>query len=192
PPQRPSAPGRGAKRPDGRDFAGKTGTTDEGRAIWFNGFIPQNATSVAMFRSDGKPLHIPGYGAYGGALPAQIWRSYMSEAVVIAYYERKSFGAPSMRPGGGGTEPPGGDRPDGTEPPRTTQPDDRPSGRPEEPELPPPPTGLPTLPPTEPGGPGGGDGGGAEPPGGGGGGGDGDGDGGRPGGGGGGRPGGGN
>ena len=184
--------GTGAQLPDGRDVAGKTGTTDEGRAIWFNGFIPQNATSVAMFRSDGKPLNIPGYGAYGGALPAQIWRAYMSEAVVIADYERKSFGAPSMRPGGGGTEPPGGDRPDGTEPPRTNRPDDRPSGRPEEPELPPPPTGLPTLPPTEPGGPGGGDGGGDEPPGGGGGGGDGDGDGGRPGGGGGGRPGGGN
>ncbi|TDB89752.1 transglycosylase domain-containing protein [Actinomadura sp. 7K534] len=182
--------GTAAQLFDGRDVAGKTGTTDEGRAIWFNGFVPQLATSVAMFRSDGKPLDIPGYGAYGGALPAQIWRTYMTDAVNIKDYEPKSFGAPSSRPGGSVGGPRDDDRPDGSEPPRTTEPDEPPTDDPEEPEIPSPPTGVPTLPPTEPGGPGGG--GGGDDPGGPGGGGDGDGDGGGgggSGGGGGGRPG---
>ncbi|MFC7729617.1 transglycosylase domain-containing protein [Actinomadura keratinilytica] len=91
--------GRNAQLADGRDVAGKTGTTDAGRAIWFNGFIPQLATSVAMFRSDGKPLSIPGYGVYGGQLPAQIWNSYVSRAVNLKNLTPKGFGSPSMSPG---------------------------------------------------------------------------------------------
>jgi membrane peptidoglycan carboxypeptidase len=96
-----SGTGRGAQLPDGRDVAGKTGTTNGGRAIWFNGFIPQMATSVAMFRSDGKPLEIPGYAAYGGQLPTQIWNAYMSKAVEIKDYEAKEFADPSTFAGGG-------------------------------------------------------------------------------------------
>ncbi|TDC88257.1 transglycosylase domain-containing protein [Actinomadura sp. 7K507] len=162
--------GTGAQLPDGRDVAGKTGTTDKGRAIWFNGFIPQMATSVAMFRSDGKPLDIPGYGAYGGALPAQMWRTYMSDAVNIKNLEPKSFGEPSTRPGGGWNGSPDGDGPDGPEQPPATRPDDPPTDEPEDPELPTPPTDLPTVIPTDPGGGGGGGGGDdGDPPGGGGG-----------------------
>ncbi|WP_433227181.1 transglycosylase domain-containing protein [Actinomadura formosensis] len=159
--------GTNAQLPDGREVAGKTGTTDEGRAIWFNGFIPQMATSVAMFRSDGKPLNIPGYGAYGGQLPAQIWRSYMSDAVNIKDYAPKSFGSPSTTPGGGYDTPPPQDSPGTPEPPPTTVPSEPPPTT-EQPDIPLPPT--PTVPPTivppEPGGGGdqpgggGGDGGG--------------------------------
>ncbi|MEU5987496.1 transglycosylase domain-containing protein [Spirillospora sp. NPDC047418] len=150
--------GTNAQLPDGRDVAGKTGTTDKGKAIWFNGFIPQMATSVAMFRSDGKPLDIPGYGAYGGQLPAQIWRTYMTDAVGIKDYEPESFGSPSERPGGGYGRPTGPSTPGRTEPPRT----EGPSGPPpdtEEPDLPTPPTDLPTIiqPPDGGGGGGGGD-----------------------------------
>ncbi|TMQ95906.1 penicillin-binding protein [Actinomadura soli] len=162
--------GTGAQLPDGRDVAGKTGTTDEGRAIWFNGFIPQLATSVAMFRSDGKPLNIPGYGAFGGQLPAQIWRTYMSDAVNIKGYEPESFGSPSSRPGGGWTGPPDGIGPGGTEPPDTGGPSEPPPST-DAPDLPEPPTDLPTILPPDPGDPGGGDGdgGGGDDPGGGGG-----------------------
>ncbi|TDD29368.1 penicillin-binding protein, partial [Actinomadura sp. KC06] len=135
--------GTGAQLPDGRDVAGKTGTTDEGRAIWFNGFIPQMATSVAMFRSDGKPLNIPGYGAFGGQLPAQIWRTYMSDAVNIKSYEPESFGSPSSRPGGGWTGPPDGLNPGGTQPPDTGGPSEPPPPT-DEPDFPAPPTDLPT------------------------------------------------
>ncbi len=109
--------GTNAQLPDGRDVAGKTGTTDEGKAIWFNGYIPQMATSVAMFRSDNKPLNIPGYGAYGGQLPAQIWRTYMADAVNIKDYAPKSFGSPSQRPGGGVERPTGPSTPGDTQPP---------------------------------------------------------------------------
>ncbi|TYB45626.1 transglycosylase domain-containing protein [Actinomadura chibensis] len=156
--------GTGAQLPDGRDVAGKTGTTDQGRAIWFNGFIPQMATSVAMFRSDGKPLQIPGFGAYGGQLPAQIWRSYMSEAVNIKGYDPESFGSPSMRPGGGWSTPPDSTGPGGTDTPPSTGPEEPPpSTGTEGPDLPTPPTDLPTLLPTPPGGGGGDDGGGGGP-----------------------------
>ncbi|MFC6930489.1 transglycosylase domain-containing protein [Actinomadura yumaensis] len=103
--------GRAAQLPDGRDVAGKTGTTDKGAAIWFNGFIPQMATTVSMFRSDGRPLNIPGYGSYGGQLPAQMWNSYMGNAVNIKGYEQKEFGSPSVQTGGGYSEAPGDGRP---------------------------------------------------------------------------------
>jgi membrane peptidoglycan carboxypeptidase len=88
-----SGTGTGARLPDGRPVAGKTGTTDQGKAIWFNGFVPQLTTVVAMFRDDNKPLRIPGYSAYGGELPARIWREYMTEAMKGERPEE--FGSPS-------------------------------------------------------------------------------------------------
>nr|WP_185034487.1 transglycosylase domain-containing protein [Actinomadura coerulea] len=145
--------GTGAQLPDGRDVAGKTGTTDEGRAIWFNGFIPQMATTVAMFRSDGKPLNIPGYGAYGGQLPAQIWRSYMSDAVNIKGYDPDSFGEPSMTPGSGWGGPTQDAPPSGPQPPPDTRGPVEPPPSTKQPDIPAPPTDLPTIiPPQEPGG----------------------------------------
>ncbi|KAB2347280.1 transglycosylase domain-containing protein [Actinomadura rudentiformis] len=152
-----SGTGTGAQLSDGRDVAGKTGTTNGGRAIWFNGFIPQMATSVAMFRSDGKPLSIPGYGVYGGQLPAQMWNSYMSKAVAIKNFEIKEFGDPSSYPGSYGGTPSG----------RSTGAPSTPSDRPSRPPLTPnpgdgsrppkPPSGRPTPPIPEPSLPGPGD-----------------------------------
>ncbi|MQY06504.1 transglycosylase domain-containing protein [Actinomadura macrotermitis] len=145
--------GRGAQLPDGRDVAGKTGTTNEGRAIWFNGFIPQMATTVAMFRSDNKPLNIPGYGSYGGQLPAQIWSSYMSEAVNIKGYSAESFPEPSSYGGGYDDGPPsnggptGPSRTSGPEPTRTPSRTRTPRpGDGENTKRPTPPTHRPTLP----------------------------------------------
>jgi membrane peptidoglycan carboxypeptidase len=91
--------GVNAGLPD-RNAAGKTGTTSDGKQIWFNGFIPQMATSVGIFHRDNKPLSIPGYSAYGGDLPAKIWRSYITEA--DRNLPVKSFGSPSVSTGGGG------------------------------------------------------------------------------------------
>jgi membrane peptidoglycan carboxypeptidase len=93
--------GVNARLPD-RNAAGKTGTTSDGKQLWFNGFIPQLAASVGIFRSDNKPLTIPGYSAYGGDLPARIWRSYMVEADRTLDLPVKSFGAPSVYTGGSG------------------------------------------------------------------------------------------
>ncbi|WP_219471886.1 transglycosylase domain-containing protein [Nonomuraea rhizosphaerae] len=65
-----------------RPVAGKTGTTDKSKAVWFNGFTPQLAVAVDMFRDDNKQVEIPGYGVqFGGQLPAQVWRAFMSEAM---------------------------------------------------------------------------------------------------------------
>ncbi len=83
----------------GRPVAGKTGTTNENKAAWFNGFTPhQLVTSVGMWRYDdevttGKHKHagryqsMQGSGAgllsrvNGGDYPAQIWHDYMSTAL---------------------------------------------------------------------------------------------------------------
>jgi membrane peptidoglycan carboxypeptidase len=141
--------GTNAQLPDGRPMAGKTGTTDKGRAIWFNGFVPQLATSVAMFNSNpNKPLNIPGYSAYGGQLPAQVWRVFMEDAT--RDLPPKEFGSPTGRvPDRGGDH--GSSASSSPRPGPTTQaPPVEPSGPPE-PTFEPPPTNLPTEePPEEP------------------------------------------
>ncbi|WP_431895694.1 transglycosylase domain-containing protein [Nonomuraea sp. bgisy101] len=73
--------GTGARLYD-RPVAGKTGTTDSSGAVWFNGFTPQLATAVNMFRDDNKTVEVPGYGVqFGGQLPARIWKAFMTEAL---------------------------------------------------------------------------------------------------------------
>ncbi|WP_245647188.1 transglycosylase domain-containing protein [Microtetraspora niveoalba] len=73
--------GTAAQLPD-RPVAGKTGTTDKSAAAWFTGYVPQLSVAVNMFRDDNKPVEVPGYGAlYGGTLPTQIWKRFMSEAM---------------------------------------------------------------------------------------------------------------
>ncbi|MET9336806.1 transglycosylase domain-containing protein [Nonomuraea sp. NPDC003804] len=73
--------GTGARLYD-RPVAGKTGTTDSNAAVWFNGFTPQLATAVNMFRDDNKTVEVPGYGVqFGGQLPARIWKAFMTEAL---------------------------------------------------------------------------------------------------------------
>jgi membrane peptidoglycan carboxypeptidase len=81
----------------GRQVAGKTGTTNQNKAAWFNGFTSkQLVTSVGMWRYDdpvtkGKHKHAGRYVAMqnvgglavvnGGDFPARIWHDYMSSAL---------------------------------------------------------------------------------------------------------------
>ena len=100
-----SGTGTRAQLDDGRPVAGKTGTTDRARALWFNGFVPQLATSVAVFNSNtNKPVTVPGFDSYGGSLPAQIWHDYMT--VATQNLPIKEFGDPTFFDGGGGGSPP--------------------------------------------------------------------------------------
>lgn len=76
-----------ARLPDGRDAAGKTGTTDRNVATWFVGYVPQLSTAVTMYNDatgpDGKKksLILPGIGEVeGGSIPARIWREFMTDA----------------------------------------------------------------------------------------------------------------
>jgi len=87
----------------GRPSAGKTGTTTNNASAWFNGFVPQMATSVALFR-DNASQSLNGIGGLnavtGGTFPAKIWDQYMKEA--LAHTPIMDFPAPANI---GGTEP---------------------------------------------------------------------------------------
>lgn len=60
-------------RLDGRQVAGKTGTTQAARDAWFIGFTADYVAGVWMGYDDNRPLT----GVTGGGLPAQIWREVM-------------------------------------------------------------------------------------------------------------------
>ncbi|MGI5223869.1 transglycosylase domain-containing protein [Actinoallomurus iriomotensis] len=93
----------------GRQVAGKTGTTNENKAAWFNGFTPkQLVTSVGMWRYDdaitkgkhkraGRYLPMVGIGGIprvnGGDFPARIWHDYMS--AVLQGKEATTFPPPA-------------------------------------------------------------------------------------------------
>ena len=64
--------GRRAKL-DGRQTAGKTGTTQKARDAWFIGFSADYVTGVWMGYDDNTPLK----GVTGGGLPAEIWHETM-------------------------------------------------------------------------------------------------------------------
>lgn len=81
------ATGTVANRILGRPAAGKTGTTNENKAVWFTGYTPgQLTTSVGMFSlaSDGKTprqMTFNGLPATGGAVPTQVWGYFMKAAL---------------------------------------------------------------------------------------------------------------
>ncbi|NUR25710.1 MAG: penicillin-binding protein [Catenulispora sp.] len=84
--------GAGAALADGRDVAGKTGTTDlpgDGTKLgsaWFVGYTPSLSTAVAVWgqKDDGSLTAINGMAGKtvgGGALAAPLWSAYMAKAV---------------------------------------------------------------------------------------------------------------
>lgn len=76
--------------------AGKTGTAEEFRDAWFVGFTPVLSTAVWMGYAD-TPRPMTGIKGvskvYGGTVPAQTWKSFMSEA--MAGVEYPDFPAPA-------------------------------------------------------------------------------------------------
>jgi penicillin-binding protein 1A len=64
-----------------RPVAGKTGTADAGKDIWFVGFTPDLVTAVWAGNDDNLP--IPGTNVTGGVVMAKIWRAYNE-----AYYKQ--------------------------------------------------------------------------------------------------------
>ena len=71
--------GTGAKIPD-RPIAGKTGTADEGKDIWFVGYTPDLCTAV--WGGNDENLPIKGKNVTGGDVMAKIWKAY-----TLAYYD---------------------------------------------------------------------------------------------------------
>src|SRR6266536_2771312 len=75
--------GKAAALP-GRPVAGKTGTTDEYRSAFFNGFTPQLGTSVWVGFHTPTPMpHLSPSGGpvFGGTYPALIFQQYMEAAL---------------------------------------------------------------------------------------------------------------
>ena len=62
-----------AKLPNGREAAGKSGTTQASRDAWFIGFTADYVAGVWIGYDDNTPLA----GVTGGGLPAEIWHETM-------------------------------------------------------------------------------------------------------------------
>lgn len=59
---------------------GKTGTSQSGRDAWFIGFAGDLVVGVWVGNDD----NTPNPGLYGGGIPAQIWRNFMTDALHLA------------------------------------------------------------------------------------------------------------
>jgi membrane peptidoglycan carboxypeptidase len=69
----------------GRPAAGKTGTTTNNVAAWFDGFTPQLAAAVGMYQNKGEStdtIKVPGISEFTGAgMPVDIWTAFMKGAM---------------------------------------------------------------------------------------------------------------
>jgi membrane peptidoglycan carboxypeptidase len=76
--------GRQAQLSDGRQVAGKTGTTENYGDAWFVGYTPQLVTAVWVGYPNGlRPMLTEYHGdsVAGGTFPALIWKSFMERAL---------------------------------------------------------------------------------------------------------------
>lgn len=97
-----AAGGTGARAAQvGRPVAGKTGTSEERKSVWFAGFTPQLSTAVAMYKDvDGAPAPLTDIGGLdelsGNSFPLTIWIDFMKGALsgqpVVAFPERVGIG----------------------------------------------------------------------------------------------------
>nr|AUV64154.1 penicillin-binding protein 1A [Streptomyces citricolor] len=98
----------------GRPVAGKTGTTDNSRSVWFVGYTPELVTSVALFGQDpssGAQVTLDGVGgvsaAAGGKFPTQVWTAYMKSALAgqpISDFDGSSADNPLLSGPSGGSD----------------------------------------------------------------------------------------
>jgi membrane peptidoglycan carboxypeptidase len=87
--ENPGATGTRMRLDDGRQAAGKTGTTNNSIAVWFAGYTPQLAAAVAVADLDGRQTSLDGreYNgetigtACGGCIPGPIWKQAMDTAL---------------------------------------------------------------------------------------------------------------
>ena len=61
----------------GYDIAGKTGTTSDYKDAWFIGYTGGFVTAVWVGKDDNTPMR----KITGGGPPAELWRSFMSQAL---------------------------------------------------------------------------------------------------------------
>jgi penicillin-binding protein 1A len=83
-----------AKLPD-RPVAGKTGTADAAKDIWFVGFTPDTVT--ALWGGNDENLPIPGHNVTGGVVMAKIWKDFMTAYYTMRPTPPGSFITPAKR-----------------------------------------------------------------------------------------------
>jgi membrane peptidoglycan carboxypeptidase len=81
---------------DGQTVAGKTGTSQDHRDAWFVGFANDLVVGVWVGNDDRTPMK----GITGGALPAQVWRQFVTAAAPLVgrTKERPAITAPEIPP----------------------------------------------------------------------------------------------
>ena len=86
----------------GRPSAGKSGTSEQNVSAWFDGFVPQLAAGVVMYKGDGTvPMQdVAGIDQItGGTFPAQVWGEFMRGAMegeeVLEFSPRVGTGGPT-------------------------------------------------------------------------------------------------
>ena len=65
----------------GRPAAGKTGTSQSNRDVWFVGYTPQLCTAVWVGYPTERTIIVDGSKAFGGTVAAPIWASFMKKAL---------------------------------------------------------------------------------------------------------------
>jgi penicillin-binding protein 1A len=91
--------GKAAKLSDGREVAGKTGTTENYGDAWFVGFTPQLAVAVWVgYPNRLRPMLTEYHGqpVAGGTYPALIWKTFMERALPYLGAEPEDFPSPSI------------------------------------------------------------------------------------------------
>jgi penicillin-binding protein 1A len=116
--------GTGRAAQIGRPVAGKTGTTSDYRDAWFIGYTPDLVSAVWVGNDDNSPTR----KVSGAGLPAQIWRSFMADAMKglpvseLPQAPSRGFSLPSLWDRivgsfGGGSPAPGRNTPSAPPPP---------------------------------------------------------------------------
>jgi 1A family penicillin-binding protein len=73
--------GTGSRADIGRPAAGKTGTSQLNRDLWFVGYTPQLVTAVWVGYPTERTVEIDGSRGFGGTVAAPIWASFMRRAL---------------------------------------------------------------------------------------------------------------
>lgn len=153
--------GQNARLADGRDVAGKTGTTQNSRESWFVGYTSEYVMATMFFNQNGSQVKLS-----GGEFPAKVFHKVMTDTLKgtdVSYFKAPSGGGGGSSGGGGGNSgssgggnsgggggtvphipnsPPAGqppqqtpNQPDQNRPPKEERPD-RPNTPPDKPDQP--------------------------------------------------------
>jgi len=74
--------GTGSRADIGRPAAGKTGTSQLNRDLWFVGYTPQLVTAVWVGYPTERTVEIDGSRGFGGTVAAPIWAAFMNRALL--------------------------------------------------------------------------------------------------------------